>query len=40
MSLHHKSVLGMEIAIVLVLVVGVVVGYFIGMLKAAKTASE
>ena len=30
----------MEIAIVLVLVVGVVVGYFIGMLKAAKTASE
>ncbi len=40
MSLHHKSVLGMEIAIVLVLVVGVVVGYFIGMLKAAKAASE
>ena len=40
MSLHHKSVLGMEIAIVLVLVVGVVVGYFIGMLMAAKTASE
>ena len=38
MSLHHKSVLGMEIAIVLV--VGVIVGYFIGMLKAAKTASE
>ncbi len=30
----------MEIAIVLVLVVGVVVGYFIGMLKAAKAASE
>ena len=30
----------MEIAIVLVLVVGVVVGYFIGMLMAAKTASE
>lgn len=30
----------MEIAIVLVLAVGVVVGYFIGMLKAAKTASE
>lgn len=30
----------MEIAIVLVLVVGVIVGYFIGMLKAAKTASE
>lgn len=42
MSLHHKSVLGMEIAIVLVLVlvVGVVVGYFIGMLKAAKAANE
>lgn len=40
MSLHHKSVLGMEIAIVLVLVVGVIVGYFIGMLKAAKAASE
>ncbi len=40
MPLHHKSVLGMEIAIVLVLVVGVVVGYFIGMLMAAKTASE
>lgn len=40
MSLHHKSVLGMEIAIVLVLVVGVLVGYFIGMLMAAKTASE
>lgn len=40
MPLHYKSVLGMEIAIVLVLVVGVVVGYFIGMLKAAKTASE
>lgn len=40
MSLHHKSVLGMEIVIVLVLVVGVVVGYFIGMLKAAKAASE
>ena len=40
MPLHHKSVLGMEIAIVLVLVVGVVVGYFIGMLKAAKAASE
>ena len=30
----------MEIAIVLVLVVGVVVGYFIGMLMAAKAASE
>ncbi len=30
----------MEIAIVLVLVVGVIVGYFIGMLKAAKAASE
>ena len=30
----------MEIAIVLVLVVGVVGGYFIGMLMAAKTASE
>lgn len=30
----------MEIAIVLVLLVGVVVGYFIGMLKAAKAASE
>lgn len=30
----------MEIVIVLVLVVGVIVGYFIGMLKAAKTASE
>lgn len=30
----------MEIAIVLVLVVGVVVGYFIGMLNAAKAASE
>lgn len=30
----------MEIAIVLVFVVGVVVGYFIGMLMAAKTASE
>lgn len=30
----------MEIAIVLVLVVGVLVGYFIGMLMAAKTASE
>lgn len=30
----------MEIAIVLVLLVGVVVGYFIGMLMAAKTASE
>ena len=30
----------MEIAIVLVLVVGVVVGYFIGMLKEAKAASE
>ena len=30
----------MEIAIVLVLVVGAVVGYFIGMLKAAKAASE
>ena len=40
MPLHHKNVLGMEIAIVLVLVVGVVVGYFIGMLKAAKAASE
>lgn len=40
MPLHYKSVLGMEIAIVLVLVVGVVVGYFIGMLKAAKAASE
>lgn len=40
MPLHYKSVLGMEIAIVLVLVVGVVVGYFIGMLMAAKTASE
>ena len=38
MPLHHKNVLGMEIAIVLV--VGVVVGYFIGMLKAAKAASE
>lgn len=30
----------MEIAIVLVLVVGVAVGYFIGMLKASKAASE
>ena len=40
MPLHHKNVLGMEIAIVLVLLVGVVVGYFIGMLMAAKTASE
>lgn len=40
MPLHYKSVLGMEITIVLVLVVGVVVGYFIGMLKAAKAASE
>ena len=30
----------MEIAIVLVLVVGIAVGYFIGMLKASKAASE